>query len=151
MQLSHHDLDVWKAAVDLVQGVYELTARFPTEEKYGLTNQMRRAAVSIPSNIAEGAARVSRREFAHYLVVARGSLAELETQVRISVSLGLLSAAESRPINEAIERTFSLLSGLLRAISGGRVSGVSEEPADGAEVTYQFLSANQEEEGSTTE
>jgi len=94
---------------------------------------------------------VSRREFAHYLVVARGSLAELETQVRISVSLGLLSAAESRPINEAIERTFSLLSGLLRAISGGRVSGVSEEPADEAEVTYQFLSANQEEEGSTTE
>jgi len=131
VKLVHHDLDTWKVAVDLVRAVYELTADFPREEKYGLTAQMRRAAVSVPSNIAEGAARSSKKEFGHYLVMARGSLAELETQLRISIDLGLCSAKQARPVAEIMTRSFSLLSGLLRSLNEGRVFESLEEDTAG--------------------
>ncbi len=136
MKLIHHDLDTWKVAVDLVRHVYTLTAEFPREEKYGLTAQMRRAAVSVPSNIAEGAARNSRKEFAHYLVMARGSLAELETQLRVSIDLGLCTASQARALTAVMDRSFSLLSGLLRSVNEGRVFEPSAEERSDSVYPY---------------
>src|SRR5574341_1071643 len=91
---SHKDLDVWQRAMDLATEIYTVTARFPNEEVYGLSMQTRRSAVSIPSNIAEGAARNSSKEFVQFLHVALGSAAELETQLLLARRMGFLS--ESR-------------------------------------------------------
>ena len=99
--MTHKDLDIWKQGIQLVEEVYKATAEFPKEEIYGLTNQMRRASVSIPSNISEGAARGSRKEFIKFLYVALGSLAELETQTIISEKLGYL---RKHPLTDLIER-----------------------------------------------
>ena len=81
---------VWRRAMDLVVCIYRLTAAFPSDERFGLTSQLRRAAISVPSNIAEGAARGSKKEFAHFVSIALGSLAEVETQIALSVRLMLL-------------------------------------------------------------
>jgi len=99
--MTHKDLDIWKLGIELVEKVYEMTAEFPKEEMYGLTNQMRRATVSIPSNISEGAARSSKKEFTQFLYVALGSLAELETQAIISEKLGYL---KNHQLMELIEK-----------------------------------------------
>lgn len=114
MKRKHHDLDCWKAAIILVKSVYSLTTSFPADEKFGLTNQIRRAAVSVPSNIAEGCARLTDREFLHFLGIARGSLSELETQLIIARELGFLSA-EAFP-SEHLDKTFSLLGGLINHV-----------------------------------
>jgi len=87
---THKDLDVWRESIELVKEVYKVTAEFPKEELYNLTSQIRRCAVSIPSNIAEGAARKSKKEFINFLYVALGSCAELETQLIISKELGFI-------------------------------------------------------------
>ena len=81
---NHKDLEVWKKSMDLVSNIYKITESFPNKEIYGLTNQIRRSAVSVPSNIAEGAARSSKKEFIQFLYIALGSLAELETQMIIA-------------------------------------------------------------------
>jgi four helix bundle protein len=91
---AHHKLNVWQRAIDLVTDIYKLTEEFPKEEIYGLTSQMRRAAVSIPSNIAEGAARGSKAEFRKFLAIAQGSISELETQIIISSKLGFCTTEE---------------------------------------------------------
>jgi four helix bundle protein len=88
--VTHRDLLVWREAMDLVEVVYRDTATFPNQETFGLTAQMRRAAVSVPSNIAEGAGRNSSGELVQFLGVACGSLAELETQLEVAVRLGYL-------------------------------------------------------------
>lgn len=88
---SYKDLIVWQKALDLVEMVYQATRTFPTEELYGLTNQLRRAVVAIPSNIAEGHARNSTKEFHRFLSISRGSLAEVETQLLTAQRLGYLS------------------------------------------------------------
>jgi four helix bundle protein len=88
---SHKDLLVYRNACELAVAIYRCTGGFPPEEMHGLTMQMRRAAVSIPSNIAEGYRRCSRNEYRHFLVIARGSCAELETQLSISRDLGFLA------------------------------------------------------------
>lgn len=98
--------------MDMVEEIYKLTAKFPTEEMYGLKSQMRRAAISVPSNIAEGAARSTNKEFMQFLTIARGSLSELETQVQLSVRLKLVASPDAAL--EKIETTFALLGGLLR-------------------------------------
>ena len=85
--MMHKNLEVWKKSMDLVVSVYSMTAGFPPEEKYGITSQMRRAAVSVPSNIAEGCARNSTKELLQFLYVAQGSLSELETQYQIAIRL----------------------------------------------------------------
>ena len=92
--MTHKDLDIRKLGIELVEKVYNMTAEYPKEEIYGITNQMRRASVSIPSNISEGAARSSKKEFIQFLYVALGSLAELETQAIISEKLGYLKNDE---------------------------------------------------------
>ena len=99
--MTHKDLEIWKLGIEVVEKVYQITAGYPKEEIYGLTNQMRRASVSIPSNISEGAARSSKKEFIQFLYVALGSLAELETQAIISEKLGYLRNGE---LMELIEK-----------------------------------------------
>lgn len=86
--VTHKDLDIWKMGLDLVEQIYRLTERFPKDEHYALSSQLRRADVSIPSNIAEGAARSSKREFLQYLYISLGSLSEVETQLIIANRLG---------------------------------------------------------------
>ena len=110
---THKDLNVWKKAMDLAAQVYSLTAKFPKEELYGLTSQIRRSAVSIPSNIAEGAARHSRKEFIQFLHIASGSVAELETQLLLAIQIGLLSGDH---IISHVEEVRRLLLGLLRSL-----------------------------------
>ena len=93
--MNHKDLDVWKKSMDLVETIYKLTQTFPDAEKFGLTSQMRRAAVSIPSNIAEGAARKGDKELIHFLHIALGSLSELETQYLIAVRLAFMEKEDA--------------------------------------------------------
>ncbi|MDD4374252.1 MAG: four helix bundle protein [Bacteroidales bacterium] len=88
---THHDLDVWNKSITFVTAIYKVTESFPKTEVYGLTNQIRRSAVSIPSNIAEGAGRTSLKEFAQFLSITLGSVAELETQLIVSNNLGFLT------------------------------------------------------------
>lgn len=111
---NHKDLDVWKKSMDLVDAIYRITRSFPNEELYGLTNQMRRAVVSIPSNIAEGAARGSGKEFIQFSYVALGSLSEVETQVIIANRLRYLSNLDN--LLESIEVIRKLLNGLIYSI-----------------------------------
>lgn len=111
---------VWQKAMELVMEVYRATAEFPDTEKFGLTAQMRRAAVSIPSNIAEGSGRGTDREFARFLQIARGSLLELETQIMIAARLSLM------PINnrslDYINEIFALLSNLIKRMKSTKPS-----------------------------
>jgi four helix bundle protein len=110
----HTKLEVWRSAMALVKLVYEETVAFPQHEKFGLVSQMRRAAVSIPSNIAEGAARTSRKEMEQFLSISKGSLSELDTQIRIAEMLGYLQDAAE--LQTLLERTSKLLSGLHRKV-----------------------------------
>jgi four helix bundle protein len=113
----HEKLDVWKRSVEMVVRIYKATEGFPTHERYGLTSQIRRAAVSIPANIAEGAARHSSREFAYFLSNAQGSSSELETELLIAQRLGYMSAAsygEARSMLDSIGRMIVGLSQRVR-------------------------------------
>lgn len=109
---KHQELRVWQQAMDLVEQIYRVTAEFPDEEKYGLTSQMRRAAVSIPSNISEGAARGSNKDFIRFLFIARGSLSEIETQLLIAQRLSYIQDVSTTV--ELIHHVSGLLGGLIR-------------------------------------
>ena len=111
---GHYKLEAWKLSMELVRNVYKLTQTFPKEEMFGLISQMRRAAVSIPSNIAEGAARAGNKEFSQFLNVARGSLSELETQLLIARDLGYVK--EKDPVFELVDRVSRLITGLRKSI-----------------------------------
>ena len=102
---SYKDLIAWRKAMDLVTEIYRVTRTLPREEMYGLTNQLRRAAVSVPSNIAEGQARFSKKEFHHFLSHARGSSVEIETQITIAENLEYLSPQQTRPLLNQAGRT----------------------------------------------
>jgi four helix bundle protein len=119
----HYKLDAWKEAMALVTEVYQRSSLFPREEIYGLTSQIRRSAVSIPSNMAEGAARLGSREFVRFLNIAKGSLSELETQLLIAVSLKYLLSDDS--IFNKLDRVSRLITGLqknlLRTIEHNRI------------------------------
>jgi four helix bundle protein len=110
---NYKDLVVWQKGIALAKAVYQLTSRFPSEEKFGLVAQMRRAAVSIPSNIAEGQARHTTGEFIQFISHAEGSTAELETQLILSVELGF--SATGQTTNE-----FILLNDIRRMLNGLR-------------------------------
>ena len=110
----HHELQVWKESMDLVEEIYRMSGAFPREEVYGLASQMGRAAVSVPSNLAEGAARQSDKEFLQFLIIARGSLSELETQIMIAGKLGYVKPVDS--VLQHIDRIFGLLGGLIRSL-----------------------------------
>jgi four helix bundle protein len=100
---SYKDLIVWQKSIALVKQVYQLTRSFPSEEKFGLVSQLRRAAVSGPSNLAEGHARNTTGEFIQFISHAEGSLAELETQVILAVELAFCSSAEAQSLHDLIE------------------------------------------------
>ena len=113
---SHRDLDAWKVAIALAEAVYELTRGFPKEEVYGMTSQMRRSAVSIASNIAEGAARQGTKEYVQFLYVAVGSASELDTQLEIAKGVGLGDTASVVKVQEDANRVMMILRGLIRAL-----------------------------------
>ena len=100
---SFRDLEIWKRGIDLVKSIYEITKSFPNSECYGLTSQIRRAAVSIPSNIAEGHTRGHKAEFRQFVFIALGSLAELETQVIIAHELGYLESIKKNKFIEEMD------------------------------------------------
>ena len=112
----YRDLNVWKKAIELVKAIYKATQKFPKEEIYGLISQMRRAAVSIPSNIAEGQTRKGNKEFAQFLYVSKGSAAELETQIIIAHELNYVSSDTSKMIIEQIEVISRMLFRLTESI-----------------------------------
>jgi four helix bundle protein len=113
---SYRELIVWQKAMDLVVEVYRLTQGFPACEQFGLVNQVRRAAVSVPSNIAEGQGRRNRKQFAQYLRISRGSLQEVETQLQIAGRLGYLDRGTMGTASGLYEEVGRLLAGMLRAI-----------------------------------
>jgi four helix bundle protein len=109
---SYKDLIVWQRSIELVKAVYSLTSKFPTEERFGLVNQMRRAAVSVPSNIAEGQARKSTAEFIRFLSMAGGSLAELETQLIIARELKFSDPTQYDEVSAQIFEVQKMMSAL---------------------------------------
>ena len=110
---SYRELIVWRKSVDLVTEIYTATAKFPREEVFGLTSQLRRCAVSVPSNIAEGQGRATKGEFIQFLSHARGSLFELETQLYIAGKLGYLSHERLQDLEVQAEEVARILNGLL--------------------------------------
>jgi len=116
MAESFRDLVAWQKAMALVTEIYRETEAFPPREMYGLTNQIRRAAVSIASNIAEGKGRLSKREFVQFLANARGSLCEVQTQLEISRNLGYLDARRFKEIEEKARETGRVINGLIRSL-----------------------------------
>ena len=115
MRRAHKDLRVWQSAIALVEDVYRLTSTFPRDEQFGLTSQMRRAAVSVPSNIAEGSARQSTKELLHFLSMAAGSLAELDTQLEIALRLNLCNNVTA--IQDKLNETSALLQASRKTLS----------------------------------
>ena len=115
MAKTHEDLDVWRLAMTLAEHVYQETRGFPREEIFGLTSQLRRSAVSIPSNIAEGAARNGNKEFLQFLHVAAGSASELSTQLELAKRIGLGDGERLEQLVEETARVSKMLQGLIRA------------------------------------
>jgi four helix bundle protein len=113
---THKDLNVWKGSIDLVTDVYQITERFPDKEKYGLISQLRRAAVSIPANISEGAARNSRKDYIRFLRISFGSISELETLFIIGNRLGLVSDRSMAQFQLKIKTVSAQLSGLIKSL-----------------------------------
>ena len=108
---NHKDLDVWILSMELVKQIYTLSSSYPSSEKFGIIAQMRRAAISIPSNIAEGFARQTTKELIQFLFISKGSLSELETQLLISKNLGYITEIET--LEEMIIRIRKMLSKLI--------------------------------------
>ncbi len=113
---SYRELIGWQKAMDAVAEVYRVTRTFPQTEQFALTNQLRRAAVSIPSNIAEGQGRGSNKEFCHFLRIARGSIQEVETQLLIAQRLNYLAAPEADGCLKQFDEVSRILAGLIRSL-----------------------------------
>jgi four helix bundle protein len=122
---SYRDLRAWQQAMTLAVQCYKLTRAFPKEEQYGLTAQIRRASASVPSNIAEGSGRGSRKEYAQFLHVARGSLRELETQLLLSVEIGFADAEVVQAALLQSEAVGKMLLGLIRSLDAQRADNRS--------------------------
>ncbi len=118
---SYKDLIVWQKGMELSKCVYKLTRAFPPEEKFGLVSQMRRAAVSIPSNIAEGQARHTTKEFVQFLSHAEGSLAELETQLILGIDLEFYVRQDASIALSLTSELKRMLNALRRKLSGGKL------------------------------
>jgi len=113
---THKELEVWKRGIELVNFVYKVTKNFPKDEIYGLTNQIRRASVSVPSNIAEGSARASTKEFIHFLYISLGSLSELETQMIIAQNLDYMKSEDLKEFEEKAIILIRMLSALIKKL-----------------------------------
>lgn len=119
---SYRDLRVWQAAVEASLEVYRLTAAFPVEERFGLTIQLRRASVSVPSNIAEGYGRGTKSDYLRFLRVARGSLYEVETQLLIAARLGFLSEDGRAAIEQQLKECGRMLAALIKSVDTGSLA-----------------------------
>ena len=119
MSVQHfRELIAWQKAMDLVVEVYRLTESFPKSEVFSLTNQLRRAAVSIPCNIAEGQGRSTTKDFVHFLHISKGSLQEVETQIELGLRLKYVSDAECQNVASRTAEVGRILNGLIRSLSG---------------------------------
>lgn len=114
MEKPHKKLNVWNAAMELVTEVYSATNAFPRQERYSLIDQLRRAAVSVPCNIAEGAARHTRKEFVQFLHMAQGSLSEVDTQLEIAKRIGYLRREDWTKLDDQLWHIDKMLSGLIK-------------------------------------
>jgi len=117
----HQSLEVWKQSVEFAEKIYRLTASFPKNEEYGLKSQLRRAAVSIPSNIAEGAARQTKKEFVQFLYMAAGSASEVDTQLEIAFRLGYIDEHDRGSVGMDLENISRMLSGLIRSFGARKI------------------------------
>jgi four helix bundle protein len=113
LKLNHKNLKVWKSSLLLIKEIYYITSHFPATEKYGLTFQMRRAAISIGSNISEGASRKSQTERSRFYEIARSSLVELDTQIEVSNELSYLDNLDTADLGELLNATFAMLSKMI--------------------------------------
>jgi len=116
MSKDFKDLEVWKKSIELVKIIYEKTTKFPSEELYGLVSQLRKAAVSVPSNIAEGARRGGTKEFKYFLSIALGSLAEIETQIILSKELLYIKKTDEDFLLEKVDHIIRMIVNLQKAI-----------------------------------
>lgn len=116
MEKPHKKLDAWKESVTLVTLVYELTRQFPQNEVFGLISQLRRAVISIPGNVAEGAARQTRREFVQFLYIARGSLSEVDTYIEIARKLGYIEKESIFMVDQKLMDVDKIITGLIQAV-----------------------------------
>ena len=114
---NYRDLQVWQKAMDFVVAIYEASAKLPTQERYGLTSQLRRAAVSVPANIAEGSARQGSNELKHHLSIAQGSLGELDTLVRLGARLGYLNDETSNTLLQQCAELGRMATGLRTSLT----------------------------------
>ena len=112
----HRKLDVWKMSMEFVREIYKVTESFPKSKVYGLTSQMRRSAVSIPSNLAEGAARKGAKEFGQFLNIAQGSISELDTQIELALMLNYIDKKSCEDLMEKINTISKMLFGLSRSL-----------------------------------
>jgi four helix bundle protein len=113
---SYRDLDVWQIAMDIVVDIYRVTKAFPAEEKFGLTSQLRRAAVSVPSNIAEGHSRLGPAEFRRFVSIARGSVAEVDTQIAVAIALEFIGTDEASVVSPKLDRLSKMLFSLYQSL-----------------------------------
>jgi len=109
-------IEAWKLADDLTIAIYEATRSFPREELFGLTSQLRRAGYSVPANIVEGSSRESKRDYLHFLYIARGSLSETQYFIHLAHRLGYLPTDTARILDDQVKRTFGCLHGLIKAV-----------------------------------
>jgi len=112
----HKNLEVWKLSVDFVKDIYTRTTNFPDEEKFGIISQLRRAVVSIPANIAEGAARSTKKELRNFLYITSGSLSEIDTLLTISKELGFIKESQLDALNEKLVKIDIMLDGLIKKL-----------------------------------
>ncbi len=113
---THKDLRVWQQSIDMVTSIYMVTKSFPKEELFGLVSQIRRAAVSVPSNIAEGYARGTDREKLHFLRISSGSMSEVETQLLLSLKLGYIGQESYDVLSEAVASVWKQLNALISSV-----------------------------------
>lgn len=118
---SHRDLLIWRKAMELALSLYEISKHFPAEERFGLISQIRRAAVSVPSNIAEGQARHSGKEFSQFLYIAKGSLAELDTQCTIAQRLNMMNISEYEQVIASVNELQRMIYSLIDKLGGTRL------------------------------
>ncbi|HMB40908.1 MAG TPA: four helix bundle protein [Balneolaceae bacterium] len=112
LSLNHKNLKVYQKSIELVSDIYALTQKFPVHEKFGLTSQLRRSAISIPSNIAEGSSRKTEKERKRFYEISRSSLVELDTQIGISISLGYLNKNQITKVEKLANEIFAMLSAM---------------------------------------
>lgn len=116
MNRPHKKLEVWRESMTLVKDIYKMTAKLPKDEKYGLISQLNRAAVSVPANIAEGAARQTKKEFKQFLFISRGSLSEIDTLLELSSELNYIENKNCQMISNKLDKVSALLNGLIRSV-----------------------------------